>query len=63
MKIKGLKVEFSYTKNLGNFNSVKINEALEIELEEDDDLDKIKEYGYKNIKDSIKEQIKQIKEG
>jgi actin-like ATPase involved in cell morphogenesis len=59
-KIKSIKIGFSYTKNLGNYNSIKISEELEIELQENDNLPEIKEIYYQNIKKSVKEQINEI---
>lgn len=62
MKIKSVKVEFSFTKNLGNYNSIKINEGLEAELSENDNLNDVREELYTNIKNSIKTELSKIKE-
>lgn len=61
MKIKSVKVEFSFTKNLGNYNSIKINEGLEAELSENDNLNDVREELYTNIKESIKQQLEKVK--
>lgn len=61
MKIKNVKVEFSYTKNLGNFNSVKISECLETEIEEGDILIDVKSVLYEDIKKSIKNQLEKVR--
>lgn len=62
MIIKGIRVEFSFTKNLGNYNSIKINEALEVELNDKDNLNDVRDIIYIDIKSSIKKQLKKIKE-
>ena len=59
MKIKTVKIGLTYTKNLGNFENVKFSEEVEVELNED--IEKIRTVLYANIKGSIRDQIKEVK--
>jgi len=58
MIIKKIRIGLTYTKNLGNYENVKSSEEIEVELEENEDIEKIRTYLYSNIKSSIRNQIK-----
>jgi len=63
MKIKEMKIEFSYTKNMGNFNSCRIGEEMTIsfENESDNEIEEIKEEVYQILKDSVREKFRRMK--
>lgn len=54
MNVKEITVGYTYTKNLGNFENVKVDAAVTISVEPGQDVDEL----YNNAYESMKKQIK-----
>ena len=57
MKIKTISLSFGYTKGMPNYSSVRIDESMEIELEEGDDVEAIKDEQYKILRESVRQKL------
>lgn len=58
MKIKELRIDISFTKNLGNYQNIKISEGLTIEIEDQSKIEEVRQQTYESIKNSINEKLK-----
>ena len=56
-KVKEIRVEVNYTKNLGNFESLKLGASAEIILEEGDKPKDVYSKGYDMCSTEIMEQL------
>lgn len=54
MQIKEIQVGFTYTKNLGNFENVKVDAGARITVEPGQDFDQLYSKAYREMKQQIK---------
>ncbi|GKV66724.1 MULTISPECIES: hypothetical protein [unclassified Sporosarcina] len=54
MEIKEIQVGFTYTKNLGNFESLKVDAGARITVEPGQDIDQLYSKAYREMKQQIK---------
>ena len=57
-KVKSIRVEVNYTKNLGNYESLKLGAAAELELEDKDKVADIYKKAYDMCSNEIMEHLK-----
>jgi len=62
-EIKQIQVGFTYTKNLGNFENVKVDAGVKIDVAPGEDPDELYEKAYKNMKQQIKKGLIEAKGG
>lgn len=60
-KIKELKVGITFTKNLNNFQNVKITEEIIVEVENDAQFMDVRNATYELIKDNIRNELLKFK--
>lgn len=54
MQVKEISVGFTYTKNLGNYESLKVDAGVVIAVEEGQDIDELYEKAYEQTRKQIK---------
>jgi len=58
MKIKEIRANFSFTKNLGNFQSLKVEAGVSGELEPGDDVKAAFQDAFEMVKEEVREHCK-----
>jgi transcription elongation factor Elf1 len=61
-KVKSIKVEVNFTRNLGNYESLKLGAAAELEIEEGDNLNDIYSKAYDMCSNEISTQLKDFED-
>lgn len=61
MKIKEIKIGFSYLKALPKYENMRFEESYTIDIEENDNIQEIKDKIYAEIKENIKKEIGEMK--
>jgi len=56
-KVKSISVEVTFTKNLGNYESLKLGASAELEIEKDDSLSAMYEQAYDMCSTEIMTQL------
>ncbi len=62
MNAKEIKVGYTYTKNLGNYENVKVDADVTITVEPGEDLDELYDKAYDSMKKQVKNGLKKFKE-
>lgn len=62
MNVKEITVGYTYTKNLGNFENVKVDASVTITVEPGQDVDKLYKKAYESTKKQIKNGLNQFRE-
>lgn len=62
MDAKEITVGYTYTKNLGNFENVKVDASVTITVEPGQDLDEIYSTGYDSMKKQVKNGLNKFRE-
>lgn len=62
MNIKEITVGYTYTKNLGNYQSVKVDAAVTITVEHGQDIDELYSKAYDNMKKQVKNGLNKFME-
>lgn len=60
---KEIQVGFTYTKNLGNYESLKVDAHVKISVEPGEDMDELYQNAYQNMKQQIKKGLNQAEGG
>lgn len=60
---KEITVGFTYTKNLGNFENVKVDAAVTISVEPEQDIDALYDKAYESMKKQVKNGLNKFSEG
>lgn len=63
MKTKEVSVGFTYTKNLGNFESLKVDGGVVVSVEENENPEEVYEQAWKSVKNQIKKGLETAKGG
>lgn len=63
MNVKEITVGFTYTKNLGNFENVKVDAAVTISVEPGQDTDELYNKAYESMKKQVKNGLNKFTEG
>lgn len=63
MNAKEITVGYTYTKNLGNFENVKVDAGVTITVAPNENPDELYEKAYKNMKQQIKKGLKEAQGG
>ena len=58
MKIKEIRANFSFTKNLGNFESVKVEAGVTGELESGEDVEEMFQEAFEVVKEEVRKHCK-----
>lgn len=58
MKIKEIRASFSFTKNLGNFESLKVEVGVSGELEPGDNVEEAFQEAFEMVKEEVREHCK-----
>lgn len=53
-QLKEIQVGFTYTKNLGNFENVKVDANVRIAVEPDEDVEEVYSKAYESMRKQIK---------
>ncbi|MCS1392998.1 hypothetical protein NXZ77_15580 [Lysinibacillus boronitolerans] len=62
MKAKEITVGYTYTKNLGNFENVKVDAAVTISVEPGQDIDALYDKAYESMKKQVKNGLNKFTE-
>ncbi len=62
MNAKEITVGFTYTKNLGNFENVKVDAAVTISVEPGQDVDALYDKAYESMKKQVKNGLNKFTE-
>lgn len=62
MNVKEITVGYTYTKNLGNFENVKVDAAVTISVEPGQDVDALYDKAYKSMKKQVKNGLNKFTE-
>ena len=62
MKKRTIQVSFSYTANLGNYESVKIQAGIERDIEENEDKDQAYETEHDYLRDFVMTKIEELEQ-
>ncbi|MEK8196235.1 hypothetical protein [Lysinibacillus sp. FSL M8-0134] len=62
MNVKEITVGYTYTKNLGNFENVKVDAAVTISLEPGQDVDALYDKAYESMKKQVKNGLNKFTE-
>lgn len=62
MNVKEITVGFTYTKNLGNFENVKVDAAVTISVEPGQDIDALYDKAYESMKKQVKNGLNKFTE-
>ena len=62
MKIKEITVGIHITKNLGNYNSIKLDHSVTVELDDDEDIEDVRTPIYEDIEAFLEERLKEESE-
>ncbi len=57
MDIKEITVEFSYTKNMGNYESARAQAGLKVAVGPDDNPEELYEKAFKTAKDMVEREL------
>ncbi|MBO1003149.1 hypothetical protein [Pseudogracilibacillus auburnensis] len=60
MNAKEITVGYTYTKNLGNFENVKVDASVTITVEPDEDVDGLYDKAYDSTKKQVKNGLKKF---
>lgn len=63
MNAKEISVGYTYTKNLGNFENVKVDASVTITVEPGQDPDELYSKAYKSMKQQIKKGLQEAQGG
>lgn len=63
MNAKEITVGYTYTKNLGNYENVKVDASVTISVTPGEDVDELYDRAYESIKKQIKNGLKKFQEG
>lgn len=63
MNAKEITVGYTYTKNLGNFENVKVDAAVTISVEPWQDVDALYDKAYESMKKQVKNGLNKFTEG
>lgn len=61
MRVKEINVQFSFTKNLGNYESARTEAGAVIELEKEEDYTRAFKNAFDIVKKEVKNQISKVK--
>lgn len=62
MNAKEITVGYTYTKNLGNFENVKVDATVTITVEPDQDVDELYGKAYSSMNKQVKNGLKKFRE-
>lgn len=62
MNVKEITVGYTYTKNLGNFENVKVDAAVTISLEPGQEVDALYDKAYESMKKQVKNGLNKFTE-
>ena len=62
MNVKEITVGYTYTKNLGNFENVKVDSAVTISVEPGQDVDALYDKAYESMKKQVKNGLNKFTE-
>lgn len=62
MNPKEITVGYTYTKNLGNYENVKVDADVTITVEPDEDLNELYDKSYDNMKIQVRKGLNKFKE-
>lgn len=62
MEVKEISVGFTYTKNLGNYENVKVDANVTIAVKPGQDVDELYDQAYDSMKKQIKNGLNKFKE-
>lgn len=62
MNAKEITVGYTYTKNLGNFENVKVDASVTISVEPGENVDELYDRAYESMKKQIKNGLNKFKE-
>lgn len=62
MNTKEITVGYTYTKNLGNFENVKVDAQVTITVEPGQDMDELYDKAYDSMKKQVKHGLNKFKE-
>lgn len=62
MNVKEITVGYTYTKNLGNYENVKVDADVTITVEPGEDLDELYYKAYSAMKKQVKNGLKKFRE-
>ncbi|MED4701637.1 hypothetical protein P9436_21600 [Lysinibacillus capsici] len=62
MNVKEITVGYTYTKNLGNFENVKVDAAVTISVEPGQDVDALYDKAYESMKKQVKNGLNKFTE-
>ncbi|WP_431811595.1 hypothetical protein [Lysinibacillus sp. FW12] len=62
MNAKEITVGYTYTKNLGNFENVKVDAAVTISVEPGQDIDALYDKAYESMKKQVKNGLNKFTE-
>lgn len=63
MNVKEITVGYTYTKNLGNYENVKVDALVTISVTPGEDVDELYDRAYESMKKQIKNGLKKFQEG
>lgn len=63
MDAKQIQVGFTYTKNLGNYENLKVNADVTLSVDPDTDLDQEYEKAFKSMKKQVKKGLQEAQGG
>lgn len=63
MNVKEITVGYTYTKNLGNYENVKVDASVTISVTPGEDVDELYDRAYESMKKQIKNGLKKFQEG
>lgn len=63
MKVKEISVGFTYTKNLGNYENLKVDGEVTVSVDENEDPEEVYAKAWKLVKNQIKKGLEQARGG
>lgn len=63
MNVKEITVGYTYTKNLGNYENVKVDASVTISVEPGEDVDELYDKAYDTMKKQVKNGLSKAKGG
>ncbi|MEV2699398.1 hypothetical protein ABNC92_03420 [Paenibacillus larvae] len=62
-RVKEIHVGFTFTKNLGNYESLKVDAGITMSIDPEDDVQEVYNKAWANVKNQIKRELDTAKGG